>query len=288
MINLKKFKELHSKRQTKNLTVFEKYKIQSSFKSPIEGLILTHLYTKFLYFKFKEFNQRKFDIKVGIGNFSENTITNNLKSLEKKGYFTSEFKQVKGKNYNRLHFNINLDKMNEFLSTGDDLKPENFSMLIENLRRENEVVKDNPINIEEPTENHTDELVGLNTIESIQEPTKQIEEPTEPLNSYEDIRRDLDENLYETKINKTKIKEMRNNNNSEMCEQAKLLTEYKDKIGLKNVFHDLDLTVDTVNYLYSSQYIEGVDRKLDDKKASIDVIINQKINPMRGIKMVFN
>ena len=80
---------------------------------------------------------------------------------------------------------------------------------------------------------------------------------------------------------------MRNEKNLEMCEEARLLTEYKDKVGLKNVFHDLDLTVDVVNYLYSSEYIEGVDIKMDDKKASVDVIINQKINPLRGLPMVF-
>ena len=144
----------------------------------------------------------------------------------------------------------------------------------------NAVVKANPINVKKPT----DEIVGLNTIEPIEEPTKEIEEPTEPVKRSEDIRRDLDE----TKINKTKIKtDMRNEKNLEMCEEARLLTEYKDKVGLKNVFHDLDLTVDVVNYLYSSEYIEGVDIKMDDKKASVDVIINQKINPLRGLPMVF-
>lgn len=287
-ITLTEFKELHSKRKTKTLTPYEKYKVMCEIKNPIQENILIHLYIKFLAFGMREFHQRKFDIQVGIGSYAEKTIGRNLDSLEKKGYFSSEFKQVKGKNYNRTHFIINIDKMNEFMTTGDDLKPENFSNLIENLRREHEVVKSNPINIKKPTEKHADDIVGLKDIESIQEPIKQIEPLKEPLNSYEDVTRELDEKLDKTKINKTKIKEMRNNNNLEMCEEARLLTEFKDKIGLKNVFHDLDLTVDVVNYLYSSEYIEGADRKLDDKKASIDVIINQKINPMRGIKMVFS
>lgn len=283
-ITLTEFKELHGKRKTKTLTPYEKYKVMCEIKNPIQENILIHLYIKFLAFGFREFHQRKFDIQVGIGSYAEKTIGRNLDSLEKKGYFSSEFKQVKGKQDRRTHFIINIDKMNEFLTVGDDLKPENFSILIENLRREHEVVKANPINIEEPTENSTEEITEVNAIESIGEPIKIKEPLKEPVNSYEDVR-ELDEDLLD-KI-KTK-KEMRNEKNLEMCEEARLLTEYKDKIGLKNVFHDLDLTVDVVNYLYSSEYTEGVDIKLDDKKASIDVIINQKINPMRGIKMVFN
>lgn len=290
-ITLTEFKELHSKRVSKTLTPYEKYKIMCKIKNPIQENILIHLYIKFLTFGMREFHQRKFDIQVGIGSYAEKTIGRNLNSLEKKGYFTSEFKLVKGKQDRRTHFIINIEKMNEFMTTGDDLKPENFSNLIENLRREHEVVKANPINIKKPSENSTDELVGLNPIKPIEEPVKEIEPLKTSLKRPNIIRRDLDEKLDEnkTKINKQKTKtDMRNEKNSEMCAEASLLVEYKDKIGLKNVFHDLDLTVDVVNYLYSSEYTEGADRKLDDKKASVDVILNQKINPLRGIPMVFN
>ena len=286
-LTLAEFKELHSKRKTKTLTPYEKYKVMCEIKNPIQENILIHLYIKFLAFGMREFHQRKFDIQVGIGSYALKTIGRNLDSLEKKGYFKTEFKLVKGKQDRRTHFIINIEKMNEFLTVGDDLNPENFSNLIENLRREHEVVKPNPINVKKPSENHTEEITEVKTVESIEEPTEEIKPLKEPVNSYEDIR-ELDKDLDETKINKTKTKkEMRNERNLEMCEEARLLTEYKDKINLKNIFHDLDLTVDVVNYLYSSEYIEGVDRKLDDKKASIDVIINQKINPLRGIPMMF-
>ena len=275
-ITLAEFKELHSKRVSKTLTPYEKYKVMCTLKNPIQENILIHLYTKFLSFGMREFHQRKFDIQVGIGSYAEKTIGRNLKSLEKKGYFTSEFKLVKGKQDRRTHFIINIDKMNEFMTTGDDLKPENFSNLIENLRREHEVVKANPINIKKPVDKHTEQTVEDNTVEPTQEPTEEIEEPTEPLND------------NRTKTNKTKInKDMKNEKNVEPCEEARLLIDFKDKVGLSNVFHDLDLTVDVVNYLYSKEYVEGADHKLDDKKASIDVIINQKINPLRGVPMVF-
>lgn len=275
-ITLAEFKELHSKRQ-KTLTPYEKYKVMCEIKNPIQENILIHLYIKFLSFGMREFHQRKFDIQVGIGSYALKTIGRNLDSLEKNGYLKTEFKQVKGKQDRRTHFIINIEKMNEFMTTGDDLKPENFSNLIENLRREHEIVKSNPISVKKPSEKHTDEIVEDNTIESIEESIKEIRPLKEPVND------------NKTKTNKIKInKEMRNEKNLEMCEEAKLLTEYKDKIGLKNVFHDLDLTVEIVNYLYSKEYVEGADRKLDDKKSSVDVIINQKINPLRGIPVVFN
>lgn len=140
-ISLEKFRELHSKRKNKTLSPYEKQKIRYSLKNVTEENILIHLYNKFFEYGMNEFYQRKFDIKIEVGIYTNATITTNLNSLEKKGYFTKEFKRVKGKNYMRLHFNINIQKLNGFLTTGDDLKPEVYLDLIERFRFENEVTK---------------------------------------------------------------------------------------------------------------------------------------------------
>lgn len=245
-ITLTEFKNLHNKRTSKTLTPFEKYKIRCTLKNPTEENILIHLYTKFLSFNFREFHQRKFDIQVGVGSYTDITIMRNLDSLEKKGYFTQEFKQVKGKNYNRTHFIINIEKMNEFMTTGDDLKPENFSNLIENLRREHEVVKANPINTKKTIEKSTDE----------------IEEPTEPLKRSEDIRRELDETLDEKLENRAKAKAI-------IASKANpKIEDYLDKLKLTNY---------DIHYLLSNDYVDGSDGELDDKKRILNLVADNLI-----------
>lgn len=268
-LTLKEFKELHSKRRSKTLTPFEKYKIMCTLKSPIEVLILAHLYTKFLHFDMKEFHQRKFDIQVGTSNYSENTITNNLNSLEKKGYFTSEFKTVQGKQYKRLHFNINLEKMNEFLTTGEELNPKNFSKLIETLRREIEDIKPNPYTKSIEVDNN-DELDEKTT-----NPTKTIENntaTTEPAVEHIEPDEVTDEPINPNKeINK-----------------AQLLIENKDNPNLRPIFNDLRLSNDDIYYLYSSDYIVGNNKKMDSKKETLDIVINHKIKPIiREREMVY-
>lgn len=288
-LTLKEFKELHSLRQSKTLTPYEKYKIMCTLKSPIEVLILVHLYTKFLHFDMKEFHQRKFDIQVGTSNYSENTITNNLNNLERKGYFTSEFKTVQGKQYKRLHFNVNLEKMNEFLSVGDELKPENFSRLIETLRRKNEIVKPNPYTkthklIDKPEDDMLDNNTDSKTTEPAVEPEIlsnddiPIEEIIEPKNEPNEV---IDEPINSTK------EDMNNNNDNttkeimkmnEVTDKAKFLLELKDEPKLKPIFNDLRLSDDQIIYLCSDKYVAGINKKLDSNRDTLNVLYNMRKN----------
>lgn len=334
-ITLKEFRELHSKRQSKTLTPYEKQKIRYKLKKIAEQNILIHLYTKFLYFGMKEFNQRKYDIKVEVGFYTDATMTINLKSLERKGYITQEFKQVKGKNYNRTHFNINIEKMNEFLTIGDDLKPENFSRLIETLRRQNEVVKPNPfdttkkkntpkvettdnivdtITIEdnklktvEITDNmndssnyddddSNDELKGVDfeddktddelidndvkeVIRPVKEPIEEIKTAEEPLNEIEIInnKNENDTTIMRETNNETlpiNTDTDDDDDNIELNERTRLILKYKDYEGVKPVLKDLMLSTETINELCSDDYKIGLDEKLDDKKATLDILFD--------------
>ena len=287
LITLKEFKELHSKRRSKTLTPFEKYKIMCTLKSPIEVLILSHLYTKFLHFDMKEFHQRKFDIQVGTSNYSENTITNNLNSLERKGYFTSEFKTVKGKQYKRLHFNINLKIMNEFLTVGEDLKPENFSNLIENLRREYETVEENPYTkkpnpTKEPVLSDSKDFKSSDELEPTKKETTQPEPPkeaTEPIKAVQWMTFESN-NVNNDNITKTGDFMKEEIREEDFNEVTKLFIKYKDIEGVKPVLNDLMLSFDTINYLYSNDYVAGVDKRLDDKKATLEILYSIKIEPL--------
>lgn len=271
LITLKEFKELHSKRRSKTLTPFEKYKIMCTLKSPIEVLILSHLYTKFLHFDMKEFHQRKFDIQVGTSNYSENTITNNLNSLERKGYFTSEFKKVKGKQYKRLHFDINLEKMNEFLSTGDELKPENFSNLIENLRREYETVEENPYTkkpnpTKEPVLSDSKDFKSSDELEPTKKETTQPEPPketTEPIKA---------------------VQWMTFESNNDKIE---LFIKHLDNPKVKAMLKDLNVSTDDIRYYYSEGYKRGLKKNKDNIKDSLDIIHNQILQPLENKPIIF-
>ena len=294
---------LNSKREIVNqkiknrtyLDTIEKRKLITLNLTDRSQPILAHLIEKYIYFfnsnllnSKGEFYQSYDDIALGIiSKLSNHLMKKSLDELTEKGYITRVLKTPEGVKTNipKYHFILNYDKLNEILISTEEFNLPNHKKYEIQQDIKYKATPTKPV--VKPKEKPTDEFVGLNTVESIQEPTENKEPLKSSLNSYEDIRRDLDENL-ETKTNKQKTKkEMRNEKNLEMCEEAKLLTEYKDKINLKNIFNDLDLTVEIVNYLYSGEYTEGVDIKMDDKKASIDVIINQKINPLRGIPMVF-
>ena len=272
LITLKEFKNLHKNR--KSLTPYEKYKIRTKLKNSTEENILIHLYTKFLHFGMIEFNQRRFDIQVGAGSYSDITITRTLKKLKKMGYFTSEFKTVKGKQYKRLHFNINLKIMNEFLTVGEDLKPENFSNLIENLRREYETVEENPYTnktnpTKEPVLSDSKDFKSSDELEPTKKETIQPEPPkeaTEPINV---------------------VQWMTFENNNVNNDKIELFIKHLDNPKVKAMLKDLNVSTDDIRYYYSGGYKRGLKKDKDNIKDSLDIIHNQILQPLEGKSIIF-
>ena len=63
-------------------------------------------------------------------------------------------------------------------------------------------------------------------------------------------------------------------NDVELNEKARLILKYKDNESVKPVLKDLMLSNKTLNDLCSDDYEIGLDKKLDDKKETLDILFD--------------
>ena len=266
-INKNFFKRFKTKQ---HLEINEIWEIRKILNNKYQEDILILLINKMLYYnsndellnEFGEFYKPREEMRWDIG-IQVDTITNNLKKLQKAGWLEFENKPIKNNKIRcSLHFILNTEKIEkEILETGE-VNLNNKYWELRGAYTPNNISKsDKKANPTKPIiktkEKSTDELVGLNAIESIEEPIKQIEEPTEPLKRSEDIR-DLDENLD----NRAKAKAIIANKNNPK------INDYLEKLKLTNY---------DIMFLLSDGYTDGSNKDLDDKKRILNLVANNLI-----------
>ena len=176
------FKRFKSKQ---HLEINEIWEIRKILNNKYQEDILILLINKMLYYnsndellnEFGEFYKPREEMRWDIG-IQVDTITNNLKKLQKAGWLEFENKPIKNNKIRcSLHFILNTEKIEkEILETGE-VNLNNKYWELRGAYTPNNISKSNkkatPTNkpIVKPKEKPTDEFVGLNTVESIQEST---------------------------------------------------------------------------------------------------------------------
>ena len=264
----------------RNLTSIERERIVQLNIVNSDKSLLGYILTKYLQFNAdnklnsqNELYQTYDDIRNGLmTGIGDNALRAQLKRLVKGGYITYTYKGIEGdKMYRKaIHLSVTNKTINSIMGDDKELKAtskEKYELLQE-VRYSNKTKKvfkpevfntktkkANPII--KPVVKPTDELVGLNPTKPIEEPAKEIEEPTEPVNSYEDIR-DLDENLD----NRAK---------------AKAIIASKANPKIKDYLDKLKLTNYDIMFLLSNDYLEGSDKDSDDKKRILNLMVDNLI-----------
>ena len=234
----------------KNLEINEVWRLREILNNKYQGDILILLINKMLYYNNTnkllnndgEFYKPREEMKMDIG-IAPDTITNNLKKLQKAGWLVFENKPIKNNKFKwSLHFLLDTEKIeNEILENGEV----NLNDKYWELRRDY------------TPNNKTKSDKKANPIKRVVKPTENKEPLKEPLNSYEDIQ-ELDETLY----NRAKAKSIIANKNNPN------IKDYLDKLKLTNY---------DIHYLLSSDYVDGSDKDLDDKKRILNLVADNLI-----------
>ena len=250
----------------KNLEINEVWRLREILNNKYQGDILILLINKMLYFNNTnkllnndgEFYKPREEMKMDIG-IAPDTITNNLKKLQKAGWLVFENKPIENNKFRwSLHFLLNTEKIeNEILENGEVNLNDKYWELRGDYTPNNKTKSDKKTNPIKPITKPTDELVGLNTVESIQESTKEIKPIKTSIKRSEDIR-DLDENLD----NRAKAKAIIANKNNPK------INDYLEKLKLTNY---------DIMFLLSDGYTDGSNKDLDDKKRILNLVANNLI-----------
>lgn len=252
----------------KNLEINEVWRLREILNNKYQGDILILLINKMFYFNSNdkllnekgEFYKTREEMRMDIG-VTPDTITNNLKRLQKKGWLEFQNKPIENNKFRwSLHFLLNIEKIeNEILENGEVNLNNKYWELRGDYTPNNKTKSDkraNPIKpVVKPAEKPTDKIVGLNTIESIEEPIKEIKPLKEPVKRSED----LDENRAKTRA------------------KAKAIIDSKSNPNIKNYLDKLKLTNYDIHYLLSSDYVDGSDKDLDDKKRILNLMVDNLI-----------
>lgn len=267
----------------RNLTTVERERIVQLNIVNSDKSLLGYILIKYLQFNAdnklnsqNELYQTYDDIRNGLmTGIGDNALRAQLKRLVEGGYITYTYKGIEGdKNYRKaIHLSVTDKTINSIMGDDNELKAtskEKYELLQE-VRYSNKTKKvfkpevfntktkkANPII--KPVVKPTDELVGLNPTKPIEEPAKIKEPLKEPLNNSEDIRLDLDEDLLD---GRTKAKA--------------IIENKKGNPTIKNYLDKLKITNYDVHYLLSSDYIDGSDKDLDDKKRILNLIADNLV-----------
>ena len=221
--------------------------------------ILAHLIEKYIYFfnstllnSKGEFYQSYDDIALGvISNLSYHLMKKSLDELTEKGYITRVLKTPEGAKTNipKYHFILNYDKLDEILISPEEYKLPN--------KKKYEMQQDIKYKATptKPAVKSTEEITEVKTVESIQEPTEIKEPLKEPVKRSED----LDENRAKTRA------------------KAKAIIDSKSNPKIKDYLDKLRLTNYDIHYLLSSDYVDGSDKDLDDKKRILNLMVDNLI-----------
>lgn len=255
----------------KNLEINEVWRLREILNNKYQGDILILLINKMLYFNNTnkllnndgEFYKPREEMKMDIG-IAPDTITNNLKKLQKAGWLVFENKPIENNKFRwSLHFLLNTEKIeNEILENGEVNLNNKYWELRGDYTPNNKTKSDKKANPIKPVvkskEKPTEQNVEDNTVELIEEPTEEIKPLKEPLKRPEDIRQGLDEKLD----NRAKAKAIIANKTNPK------INDYLDKLKLTNY---------DIHFLLSSDYVDGSDGELDDKKRILNLIVDNLV-----------
>ena len=260
----------------KNLEINEVWRLREILNNKYQGDILILLINKMLYFNNTnkllnndgEFYKPREEMKMDIG-IAPDTITNNLKKLQKAGWLVFENKPIENNKFRwSLHFLLNTEKIeNEILENGEVNLNDKYWELRGDYTPNNKTKSDKKANpiikpVVNSKEKPTDEIVGLNTVESIEEPTKEIKPLKSSLKRSEDIKRELDEKL---------------DNRAKARAKAKAIIANKTNPKIKDYLDKLKLTNYDIHFLLSKDYLDGSNKELDDKKKILNLMVDNLI-----------